>query len=124
MKQVFLFSMVWILFLSCSKKREDDKEAPLIVFNSPLNNQVFSGGETIQIQGMVTDNQYIKMVHIEIRNFVTDAEYLHVHIVPTSKAYAFNQPFTLEAGISYKIKVTAEDPAANILVQNVKITAN
>jgi hypothetical protein len=124
MKQVLIILFGCILFFSCSKTPEVDREAPVVTFSSPADNGLFPAGETVQVQGMVTDNQYIKMVHIEIRNFVTDAEYLHVHIVPTSKAYAFNQPFILEAGISYKIKVTAEDPAANILVQQVKITTN
>ena len=124
MKQLLSFLIIWILLLSCSKKREDDKEVPVVTITSPVNNQVFPVGETIQIQGNISDNQYIKEVHIEINNLATDAEYLHVHIIPGSKTYAINQPLTLQSGISYKIKVSAEDPSANTFSQQINISCN
>ena len=122
MRQLFLFLIVWILFLSCSKKQEDDKEAPVIKIDTPVNNQVFAGGETIDIKGLVSDNQYIKMTHIVIKDLAT--EVFHVHIIPTSKTYAFNQPLTVESGVHYNIQVIGEDPAGNSFSQEVNISGN
>jgi len=122
MKQAILFSIVWILFLSCSKKQDDDKEAPVVAITSPTNNQVFTGGETIDIKGLVSDNQYIKMKHIVIKD--QDTEVLHVHIIPASKTYAFNQPLTIQSGVRYNIQVIGEDPAGNSFTQEVNISGN
>jgi hypothetical protein len=72
----------------------------------------------------VTDNQYISKVHIEISDLTTDAEYLHVHIHPASKSYAYNQTFAAQSGTSYKIKVIAEDPSANTFSKQVEVSCN
>jgi len=63
-------------------------------------------------------------VHIEISNLNTGAEYLHVHIHPTSKSYAFDQLFTVQSGIEYKIKVIAEDASANTFFKEIEISGN
>ena len=52
------------------------------------------------------------------------AEYLHVHIHPESKSYAYNQTFAVEAGTSYKIKIIAEDPSANSASKQVEVSCN
>ena len=125
MKQLFIFSTICILVSSCSKKSgEKDYEAPVITHNSPANNHVYSTGQIINIQGVVADNQYISQVHIEITDLNSGAEYLHVHIHPESKSYAYNQTFAVEAGASYKIKIIAEDPSANSASKQVEVSCN
>ena len=123
MKTLFLFSIACILFLSCRKKNTDDKQAPVITLTTPVNNQVLTPGE-IHIKGMVTDNQYIDQVHIEITNLNTSEEYKHVHIHPGTKTYAFDQTITVQAGINYKIKIIAEDPSANPASAQVEVSCN
>ncbi len=123
MKQSLLFLVSCVVLASCSKKKSDDKEAPVVTLTAPANNQSFPAGE-IHIKGNITDNEYISQVHIEITNFNTGAEYTHIHIHPTSKSYAFDQPFTLLPGISYKIRVIADDPAANTSSSQVQISCN
>src|SRR5687768_6463715 len=104
MKRLLILSIICIFFTSCSKKSDEkDYQAPEVTHTSPANNQVFSTGQTINIQGTVTDNQYLSQVHIEIIDLNSGAEYLHVHIHPASKTYAYNQTFAVEAGTSYKI---------------------
>lgn len=123
MKQLLLLLFGFVMLASCSKKKSEDKEAPVVTLTSPANNQSFPAGE-IHIKGNITDNEYISQVHIEITNFNTGAEYTHVHIHPTSRSYAFDQTFTLQAGISYKIRVVADDPAANTSSSQVQISCN
>ncbi len=125
MKQLLILSIICTFFSSCSKKSDEkDYEAPVITHSTPANNQVYSTGQIINIQGMVTDNQYISQVHIEITDLNSGAEYLHVHIHPESKAYAYNQTFAVEAGTSYKIKIIAEDPSANSASKQVEVSCN
>ena len=125
MKQLFIFSIICILTSSCSKKSgEKDYEAPVVTLTSPTNNQVYPTGQTINIQGTVTDNQYISQVHIEITDLNSGAEYLHIHIHPASRSYAYNQTFAVESGTSYKIQVIAEDPSANISSGHVEVSCN
>jgi hypothetical protein len=123
--KLFIFSIICILVSSCSKKPDaKDYEAPVITHTSPANNQVYITGQIINIQGTVTDNQYISQVHIEITDLTTGAEYLHVHIHPASKTYAYNQTFAVEAGNNYKIKVIAEDPSANSASEQMEVACN
>lgn len=123
MKQLVLLLFGFVILVSCSKKKSEDKEAPVVTLTSPANNQSFPAGE-IHIKGSIADNEYISQVHIEITNFNTGAEYTHVHIHPTSRSYAFDQSFTLQSGISYKIRVVADDPAANTSSSQVQISCN
>lgn len=123
MKQLFLCSLACILLISCSKKNEDDKEAPVVTITSPTNNQTLPAGE-IHIKGTITDNAYINQVHIEISNLNTGVEYLHLHIHPTSKTYAFDQLFTVQSGINYKIRVISEDPSTNTSSGQIEVSCN
>ncbi len=123
MKFFSLFLLACILFLFCTKKSEDT-ELPQISFTSPNNNQVFNAGELIHIKGTVTDNNYVDQIHIEISNVNTGEEYQHVHIHPGTKSYSFDQSLTTKAGIQYKIKVIAEDPASNTHSSVLQISSN
>jgi len=127
MKKPYIFPLIIIILLvvSCSKKSAGkDNHAPEITLTSPTNNQVFTGAQTIIIQGTVTDNQYINQVHIEITDLLTGAEYNHVHIHPQSKTYAYHQSFAIKAGASYKIRVIAEDPSLNVSSRQADITCH
>ena len=122
MKQLLLILVGCVTLASCSDKENDDKEAPVITLTSPSNNQVFNAGE-IRIKATITDNAYIGQIHVEIHNDA-DVEVDHVHIHPTSKSYALDYPLTLESGVDYKIKVIADDPAANSSFKEVQISCN
>lgn len=121
------FTAILILFcFSCSKSPGDDKDtqAPVVTINTPTNNQVFTGTQTITITGLVTDNKYIKEIHLEITNLATGQEYLHVHIHPDTSTSSFNQNFTVQPGITYRIRVIADDPSTNSSTQKVEVSCN
>lgn len=121
-----LFLLFIVLFFACSKEsgQEKDYEAPVIILNSPTNNQVFTGGQTILITGSVTDNKYIKEIHIEITNLSNAIEYLHIHIHPDTNSFTFNQAFTLQSGIVYKIRVVADDASTNSTAKSIEISCS
>jgi hypothetical protein len=121
MKQWLLLLLGCVVFGSCSDKDNDDKEAPVITLTTPTDNQVFSAGE-IKIKATIADNAYIGQVHVEVYNASTGDEITHVHIHPASKTYALDYPVTLQSGIGYKIKIVADDPAANTSSKQVEIS--
>jgi hypothetical protein len=119
----------WILLFfttACSKKNATDKDydAPVIVLNTPVDNQVYAASQNIAINGTVTDNKYIQQLHIVISNLTTGEEYLHVHIHPASPTFTFNQSFTPTHGVSYKVQVIADDPSANTFGKSVEVSCN
>ena len=127
MKKYSIFYL-FLLFLSgaCSKGsgKEKDSVNPVITLNTPTDNQVFTGGQNIVISGNVTDNKYIEEIHIEITNLVTAQEYLHVHIHPNAGTFNFNQTFAAQAGISYRIRVIADDAATNSIAKIISVSCN
>jgi hypothetical protein len=59
-----------------------------------------------------------------IINLATGTEYLHAHIHPNSNAFTFNQTYTAQAGINYKVEVIVDDPSANIAAKYVEVLCN
>ena len=52
------FLLVVSLLVACSKNNTiKDNELPVVTITSPNNNQAFSAGETVNITGMLSDNQ-------------------------------------------------------------------
>lgn len=111
---------------ACSKGSGNDKDydAPALTLNTPLNNQVYMAGQNIMIAGAATDNKFINQIHIVISNLATGTEYQHVHIHPNSSSFNFNQPYTAQAGITYKIDVIVDDASANSVAISVEVSCN
>lgn len=121
-----IWSILLLFLVACSKGSGEDKDydPPVLLVNTPTNNQVFNGTQTIMITGKATDNKYIKEIHIEITNLITAEQYLHIHIHPDANSYTFNQPYNIEAGIAYKIRVIVDDASSNSTAKAVEITCN
>jgi hypothetical protein len=121
-----IWPILLLFIVACSKGSggDSDKESPVLVLNTPVNNQVFNGTQSISISGTATDNKYIKEIHIEITNLVTAEQYLHIHIHPDANTYTFNQSYNIEAGIAYKIRVIVDDASSNSTAKSVEITCN
>lgn len=128
MRHCRFISMIILLplfSLSCSKNsKEKDNEAPVVSIEEPLHNAIVTGGEVLNIRGSVADNEYIHEIHIEISNLQTGEEYLHIHIHPTSGTYSYSHAFKPVSGISYLVRVIAEDPSNNVSSQKVEFSAN
>ncbi|HKC35410.1 MAG TPA: DUF4625 domain-containing protein [Chitinophagaceae bacterium] len=117
---------VLLFLLACSKDPVNDKDytAPVLTLNTPTNNQVFTAGQSIMVSGQVTDNKFISQIHIVITNLGSGFEYQHVHIMPNASSFTFNQSYTAQAGIFYKIEVIADDGSANSSAKSVQVFTN
>ena len=125
MKRLFVLYLS-LMLIACSKDpaEDQDKQAPVLTLTTPTNSQVYSAGQNIMISGQVTDNKFIKEIHVVITNQSTGYEYLHVHIHPNTNSFTFSQSYAAQTGISYKIDVIADDPSANSSAKTVQVSCN
>jgi len=122
-----LFSLTILIFIltSCSKNNSiKDNEPPVITINTPVNNEVFNSGETVNIAGSITDGKKITEVHVHISNNTTGSLLIDIHRYPAITSYNLNESFQTTSGINYKIQVIAKDNSANENRATVEISSN
>ena len=119
-----LLSVIAMLACSRSSKEDTDRQAPVVTLLTPADQQVFTSVSMITINGTVTDNRYIKEIHIEISDLTTGEEYQHIHIHPASASYSFSQGYQLKPATSYSIRVIADDANSNSSVSKAEIRSN
>ena len=123
----YLVVLLVIVFLGCSKDEdntEQDNELPVIVINSPDNNQVFNSGDRVIITGSVTDNKQVDELHIHVSDVFTGALLIDIHRAPETSSYSLNESFQAQSGIDYKIQVIAKDNSNNENRASVEISTN
>ena len=123
----YLVVLLVIVFLGCSKDEdntEQDNELPVIVINSPDNNQVFNAGARVIITGSVTDNKQVDELHIHVSDVFTGALLMDIHRAPETSSYSLNESFQAQSGIDYKIQVIAKDNSNNENRASVEISTN
>lgn len=125
MKKLYLIGLL-CLMIACSKDpvTQVDNIAPVVTLTTPTNNQTFTGGQTVSITGQVTDNKFIKEIHIVVTNLGSGFEYQHVHVQPNAASFNYNHSYTAQAGIFYKIEVIADDPSANSSSKSIQVFCN
>jgi len=126
MKNYPVFLLLFV-FLGCSKDEdntEQDNELPVIVINSPDNNQVFNAGDRVIITGSVTDNKQVEELHIHVTDIFTGALLIDIHRAPETSSYSLNESFQAQSGIDYKIQVIAKDNSNNENRASVEISTN
>jgi hypothetical protein len=111
MKRILVLLCLSIL-AGCSKDAKD-VTPPVITLTSPANNQQFTAGQVVNIDGTVTDDDQIHEVHIYVINKATSAEVLHSEQHLDSKSFTIAQHFTVVAGVTYQIRVQANDHTGN-----------
>lgn len=125
MKRNLFSAGLLLLMAGCTKdKGNTDTTVPIITVTSPTNNQVFSGGQTVNITAAISDDSNIEEVHLEITNTTTGAFITHEHFVPGASTYALARTFTVQAGSAYRIKIEADDAHGNKTEAQVTISAN
>ena len=132
--------LTMLLFFSCSKNTGsdggddgnhipvdvNDVSYPVITIDKPLANQVFVSGDTIKIQGLVTDNSLYKG-NIKIINdagglVLLDQDY-EIHGLAS---YNFSRVYktAVTATSNYTVSVEFEDHGLNATTQTVKVKVN
>lgn len=126
MNKLFFIIPLIITGFSCSKSnnRETDRVLPVVTISAPLNNQVFTAGQTVNITGTLSDNQQLAEVHVHISNNTTGSLLVDIHRYPVSATYTLNENFIAQSGIEYKIQVIAKDNSANENRATVLVTGN
>ncbi len=120
MKNWFSFILLLIL-CSCGKS---DEVAPVITLLSPTENQAFTGGQSVTIQGTITDNEGLHMVHLEVTDLSTNGHMIHLEEHFDGKMFDLNKSFTTQTGRSYKIDLEAIDHADNVTSRVFQVSAN
>ena len=110
-----------ILFFSCGKS---DELAPVITVTSPNENQVFTGGQTVNVKATITDNEGIHTVHLSVIDNNTGGHLVHFEEHYDGKTYELNKSFPVQAGRSYKIEIGAHDHADNDAAKEITVSAN
>ena len=95
-----------------------------MTLQSPVDNQVFTAGETVAITGTLTDNKLLAEVHVHISNLVTGVLLVDIHRYPTTSTYALAETFQVAAATQYKIQVIAKDNSANENRATLQISGN
>ena len=126
MKTFLLLLSLLVFAISCSKNSTGERDIilPIITITSPTNAQTFTNGQTINITGTITDDNYIAETHIHVTNILTGSLLMDVHLYPAAASATFNQSFTAAAGINYKIQVIAKDRAVNEGRASVEVSCN
>lgn len=127
MRIFVIFLLVSCFFFSCEK--EDEKNAvPIISIVSPIANQYFSVGDTIYIQGSVSDDRLVKNVNISLKDDNNISVGNAVSIAVNSPSYTLNQKFVIDnyqidSGI-YSLMITAYDENNNSSTKFIDLNIN
>ena len=129
---------VFMLLLSCSKTKgsggtdddhhidENDTTYPVIRIDNPLSNQVYITGDTIKIEGLITDNGLyhgkIKIVN-DLNGLLVNEQLYETHSF-TSFNFSFKHKTSVTVPTDYTITVEYEDHGLNMSIQSRKVKVN
>jgi len=106
-----IIALVMLLFVSC--KKEDDITAPDIEFSGPQENQTFNVNDVMTVSGVISDDNEIKSVSIQLLN--SAQQVVLPAVLPSLSSPSMNfsvhypiDDIHLESG-AYFIMITASD---------------
>ena len=103
-----------------------DDSFPVVVVNTPTDNQELANGSVINVTGTVSDNS-LYQGSITLRNesngLIMKDQYYEIHYIPS---YNFSMSYTasVSAPTDYTITVKFEDHGHNQTVKTVKVKVN
>jgi hypothetical protein len=109
------------MITGCSKP---DEIAPVISVETPGENQVFTGGQSITIKATISDNEGIHIVHLTVLDNTTSGHMIHFEDHFDGKTYQLNKSFTPQAGRSYTIDIDGTDHNENTTKKQLTVSAN
>jgi len=136
----FVAGWVCLTFIiSCSRSRsggpgDDDNHPvntsdttyPVIVIDRPSANQVFKSGDTIKIEGSVTDNGLyrgnIKITN-DLNGLVVNDQTYEIHFF-TSYNFSFLHKTSVTVASDYTVSVEFEDHGLNTTTKTLKVKVN
>ena len=126
MKKTILFSAAIVavatitLISSCGHKNA----APVVTLDEPADAGVFTVGDTVHVEGDLTDDESLHEASILFFRAGVDtplAEYPYVHDL---KSYHFHHHVPVMNAGSYQVQVVAEDHDGESATKTVTVTVN
>jgi hypothetical protein len=128
-----------VLFVSCSKTKgnggsdddhhntdANDTTYPFIRIDNPLTNQVFVSGDTIKVEGLITDNSLyngkIKITN-DLNGLLVNEQTYETHFF-TSFSFSFKHKTLVTVPADYTITVEYQDHGLNLSTQTRKVKVN
>ena len=142
MKKYFYFTAILILtsviMISCSKAGsesegsldaidQDDDVFPVITFSKPTANQVYTSGDSIMVEGKVTDDKKLYKGKVQIKNdadnLVMADSFYETHFLPAINfRLAYKAVVTVPTDFS--ILVEFRDHGDNVSTATIKVKVN
>jgi len=131
-----------MLFAACSKggtTTEDnggggphvdipnDVTPPVIIINTPVDNQVFVSGNNISITGKLTDDYGLYRGSIRVTNDANGSLLKEqLYEIHGFLSYNFSLPYTavVTTPANYTVTISFEDHGSNIATKSVKVKVN
>jgi hypothetical protein len=122
---ITIFLAALVLSYSCKKSsQESENDSPVISLTSPIDNQVFVSGSSVNIAGNIHDAHKITEVHFHISNNTTGVLLIDIHRYPDASNYLIDESFQAHSGIQYKIQVIAKDNFVNEARATLLVSSN
>ncbi len=124
--KLFYFILFSIL-ISCKKESVKDATLPVITITNLVENQQFNIGDTITIQGNITDINTLEETSIHITSKFDNNEFLHLHYgLLNSNSWNFNvkHKVTHTNNTMYAIEVEAADEDGNTSSKIINVKVN
>ena len=90
---LYAFTIVSLLFASCSNDDAADTEKPVIVLVEPIVPEGFKPGSEIHVEGILTDNDGLASYKIEIHG--AEDGHTHNHARTATNYFHYEQTITL-----------------------------
>ncbi|HEV8271022.1 MAG TPA: hypothetical protein VGQ04_06915 [Chitinophagaceae bacterium] len=127
-----------VILISCSKVGgaqeetldaidQNDDVFPVITVSKPIANQVYTSGDSIIVEGKVTDDKKLYKGKVQIKNdannFVMAEGYYETHFLSTLD-YRVAYKAVVTVPTDYSIFVEFQDHGANTFTATIKVKVN
>lgn len=122
-----ILTIACLLFILSCKKEEAVKPVPVIIINTPTNNQHFVIGDTIRISGTITHNIELTEAAVHMTDISTKDEFYHSHLNPfnqLSLSHEFKYKIPNNTKSTFQVEIEATDKNGNTANKEVMITIN
>lgn len=127
-----LLQGIALFITGCSKSGDTTDEVsdnifPVLVVNKPVNNQVLNNGDTIFVEGMVSDERMMYRGRIKISDdgtgFVVKEEFFETYVLQTINFNVFYKT-NVVVMTDYTVLVEFEDHGLNKVYVTLKVKVN
>lgn len=127
-----LLQGIALFITGCSKSGDTTDEVsdnifPVLVVNKPVNNQVLNNGDTIFVEGMVSDDRMMYRGRIKISDdgtgFVVKEEFFETYVLQTINFNVFYKT-NVVVMTDYTVLVEFEDHGLNKVYVTLRVKVN